>query len=62
MSDFFDETMQGLLEATEIAKGNISLVKRNDMPAPTLYVADNDAEDITDKVQKKLYNLTFSRI
>lgn len=50
MSDFFDETIQGLLEAAEIAKGNISLVKRNDMPAPTLYVADNDAEDITGKV------------
>ena len=40
MSNFFDETMQGLLEAAEIAKGNITLTEW-DMPAPTFYVADN---------------------
>lgn len=28
MSNFFDETMQGLLEAAEIAKGNITLTER----------------------------------
>ena len=27
MSNFFDETMQGLLEAAEIAKGNITLTE-----------------------------------
>ena len=27
MSNFFDETMQGLLEAAEIAKGNITLIE-----------------------------------
>ena len=42
MSNFFDETMQGLLEAAEIAKGNIPLTEREDMPAPTFYVADDD--------------------
>ena len=42
MSKFFDETMQGLLEAAEIAKGNIPLTERDDMPAPTFYVADDD--------------------
>ena len=41
MSNFFEETMQGLLEAAEIAKGNITLTEREDMPAPTFYVADN---------------------
>lgn len=41
MSNFFDETMQGLLEAAEIAKGNITLTERENMPAPTFYVADN---------------------
>lgn len=41
MSNFFDETMQGLLEAAEIAKGNITLTKWENMPAPTFYVADN---------------------
>jgi hypothetical protein len=38
---FFDETMQGLLEAAEIAKGNIPLTEWENMPAPTFYVADN---------------------
>lgn len=41
MSNFFDETMQGLLEAAEIAKGNITLIEWKNMPAPTFYVADN---------------------
>lgn len=41
MSNFFDETMQGLLEAAEIAKGNITLTEWENMPAPTFYVADN---------------------
>ena len=34
MSNFFDETMQGLLEAAEIAKGNIPLTERKNMPSP----------------------------
>lgn len=38
---FFDETMQGLLEAAEIAKGNITLTEWENMSAPTFYVADN---------------------
>ena len=42
MSNFFDETMQGLLEAAEIAKGNITLTELENMPAPTFYVVDND--------------------
>mgnify|MGYP007025372221 FL=1 len=41
MSNFFDETMQGLLEAAEISKGNILLTECENMPAPTFYVADN---------------------
>jgi len=38
---FFDKTMQGLLEAAEIAKGNITLTEWESMSAPTFYVADN---------------------
>ena len=34
MSNFFDETMQGLLEAAEITKGNITLTEWENMPAP----------------------------
>lgn len=41
MSNFFDETMQGLLEAAEITKGNITLTEWGNMPTPTFYVADN---------------------
>ena len=41
MSNFFDETMQGLLEAAEITKGNITLTEWENMPGPTFYVADN---------------------
>ena len=36
MSKFFDDTMQGLLEAVAIDKGEIPLVEKEDMPAPTL--------------------------
>ena len=36
MSKFFDDTMQGLLQAIEIEKGNIPLTERKGMPAPTL--------------------------
>lgn len=35
MSRFFDDTMQGLLEAVAIDKGEIPLVEKEDMPAPT---------------------------
>lgn len=41
LGKFFDETMQGMLEAAEIAKGNITLTEWENMPAPTFYVADN---------------------
>lgn len=51
MSNFFDETMQGLLEAAEIAKGNITLTELENMPAPTFYVADNDITALGYEVQ-----------
>lgn len=41
VSNFFEETMQGLLEAAKIAKGNITLTEWENIPAPTFYVADN---------------------
>lgn len=51
MSNFFDETMQGLLETAEIAKGNIPLTEREDMSAPTFYVVDNDITALGYEVQ-----------
>ena len=51
MSNFFDETMQGLLEAAEIAKGNITLTEWENKPAPTFYVVDNDITALGYEVQ-----------
>lgn len=51
MSNFFDETMQGLLEAAEIAKGNITLTELENMPAPIFYVVDNDITALGYEVQ-----------
>lgn len=49
MSKFFDDTMQGLLEAVEIEKGNLPLTERSDMAGKTYYVAENDTE-LIDKI------------
>ena len=49
MSKFFDDTMQGLLQAIEIEKGNIPLTERSGMPAQTFYVSSNDKE-LVDKL------------
>lgn len=49
MSTFFDDTMQGLLEAISIDKGNIPLVEKNDMPAPT-FVADEREKELIDEL------------
>ena len=46
---FYEDMERALLEAIEIEKGNIPLTKREGMPAPTYYVADNDLE-IIDKL------------
>lgn len=43
--------MQGLLEAAEIAKGNITLTEWENMPAPTFYVVDNDITALGYEVQ-----------
>ena len=44
MSKFFDDTMQGLLEAVAIDKGEIPLVEKEDMPAPTLIASEREKE------------------
>ena len=50
MSKFFDETMQGLLEAVAIEKGKIPLTEKKGMPAPTFYAADKEKELIDELV------------
>ena len=44
MGKFFDDTMQGLLQAIEIEKGNIPLTERSGMAAPTFFVSTDDKE------------------
>lgn len=63
MSDFFDDTMQGLLEAIEIEKGSIPLTEREGMPAPTFYVSDSDTELIDQLVEiRKKENVSQSEL
>lgn len=50
MSKIFEDALQGLLEAIEMEKGNISIVERENMPAPTYYVTDAETELIYGKV------------
>ena len=49
MSKFFDDTLQGLTEAIAIKKGELSVVRRHDMPGEAYYVAQNGTE-LVDKV------------
>lgn len=63
MSDFFNETMTGLLEAIEIEKGNISLIEKKGMPARTFYVADDDQKLIDDLIEiRKKENISQSEL
>ncbi|MCM1263491.1 MAG: helix-turn-helix domain-containing protein [Butyrivibrio sp.] len=63
MSKFFDDTMQGLLEAVEIEKGNISVAERKEMPAKTYYVSDNDKELIEKLIEiRKKENISQSEL
>lgn len=44
MSKFFDETMQGLLEAVAIEKGEVPIEEKENMPAPTFIASDKEKE------------------
>lgn len=50
MSKFFDETMQGLLEAVAIEKGETPLTEKKDMPAPTFIASDKEKELIDELI------------
>lgn len=61
MGKFFDDTMQGLLEAVEIEKGNIPIMEREEMPAKTYYVSNNDKELIEKLIEiRKKENISQS--
>lgn len=63
MSKLFEETMQGLLEAVAINKGEISLVERENMPAPTFVAAEMEKKLIDEVVQiRKEQNMSQSKL
>lgn len=46
MSEVVGDIIQGLLEAIEIEKGNIPLIEKKNMPAPTFVIdLETDAKD-----------------
>ena len=63
MNSFFDDTMQGLLEAVEIKKGNISLIQKDDMPVATFTVSNKEKELIAQMVNlRKKLNISQKQI
>ncbi len=49
MGDFFTDTMQGLMEALEIERGNIPLTEKSDMPSKTL-IASTKEQELIDEI------------
>ena len=63
MSQFFDETMQGLIEAVAIDKGEIPLIKKENMPAPTFIASDMEKRLIDEIVKiRKEQNISQSKL
>ena len=63
MSQFFDETMQGLLEAIAIDKGEMPLTEKNDMPAPTFVASEMEKELIQEVVNlRKEQNISQNKL
>ena len=63
MSKFFEETMQGLLEAVAIDKGEIPLVEKENMPASTFVAVDMEKKLIDEVIQiRKEQNMSQSKL
>lgn len=63
MSKFFGETMQGLLEAVAIEKGEIPIVEKENTVAPTFVAADKEKELIDEIVRiRKAQNMSQKRM
>ena len=63
MGDFFDDTMQGLLEAVEIERGEIPLVQKEDMPVPTFTAYGKEKELIDEIVRlRKAQKMSQSQL
>ncbi len=63
MSKFFDETMQGLLEAVAIEKGEIPIEKKENMPAPSFIASDKEKKLIDELIDlRKEQNISQSEL
>lgn len=63
MSKFFEDTIQGLLEAVAIEKGEIALTQKDNMPAPTFVASDKEKELIEELVRlRKENNISQSEL
>lgn len=63
MNKFFDETMQGLLEAIAIDKGEIPIEQKENMLAPTFVASDKEKELIEEIVNlRKQQNISQSEL
>lgn len=52
MSDFFNDTMNGLLEAIAIDRGEVETVERENMPAKTLVSSEQRAIELIEEIHK----------
>ena len=63
MGTFFNDTMQGLLEAIVIDKGEMPLVEKNEMPAPTFIASEMEKELIKEVVNlRKEQNISQNKL
>ena len=63
MSTFFEDTMQGLLEAVDMEKGNIPLEEKENMPAPTFIASEKEKELIDEVVAlRKEQNMSQNKL
>lgn len=63
MSKFFEETMQGLLEAVSIEKGEIPIRKKENMPVPTFIASDIEKELIEEVINlRKQQNISQNEL
>lgn len=63
MGNFYDDTMQGLLEAVEIEKGNVPLARKESMPAPTFTVSNTEKELVDQMVNlRKMQNMSQKQL
>ena len=63
MSTFVEDTMQGLLEAVDMERGNIPLKEKENMPAPTFIASEKERELIDEVVTlRKEQNMSQNRL